>query len=704
MEQTESQIAKIQIFSPKTASNYIHTTAEKAAASDSELYLVAELPLLNPAALEGCQQICLAVSSSLKRTYKRPLTDESFENAISQINEELAKLASMGQTYWVDKFNCVLAVKNGEHFHIASCGKVSAYLLRNGEFTDISCSTQKTHPLKTFENFATGKLKLGDLVILSNTKLLNYISIDRLKEILTKNNFLTASQTIIELLKENAGPEVAFGTILNLQVPYGKQHSDEIDLENYIVDNSSGRFNLQNVTSFLKSLLGAASAKRPAKTELPKTLSSNLDSKDIKKIPSLEEMVKISSPKNSISFLNKFSSAKDFLSHGLELTKKFFKNLPKILSGAGKSFSKENISQLSGPKKFFFIAAGFLILAFILNLGITVYLKNNRKTKTEVVNKLSEINIALNNTESLLLYRDEKKARESFEIAQSSLPNMEEIPEEQQQEYKNITARMDGLKKQIERTVELEAQELGGLADAERLINLPEYIAVQAGNSIVSYNKQTGSIEDGKLKNTSPIIAALAIKPGITTVYNGEYLAVWDYSSGTVGQTLISSVPAKENFVGLAYYPTNNRVYVIDKQKKQVINFLVNVNRLQNPVVAISETTDLGNAIGIAIDGSIYVLNTNGISKYQAGKLAQFEMPFLFKPFSGQGKIYTEINWQNIYLLDQGNNRILVLDKSGELVNTIISQDFTNLKDFIVDEANKTIHVLNGSSLLKVNF
>src|SRR5262249_48839825 len=154
--------------------------------------------------------------------YKRPLNDNSFETAVAQINEELGKLASMGQTYWVNKFNCILAVKNGTEFTVATCGKTSAFLLRGNEFTNISTSPEQAHPLKTFDTFASGKIKLNDVLILSNTQLLNFLSMDRLREILSRQNFLAAAQTIIELLKEMAGPEVAFGTILNLQVPAGQ--------------------------------------------------------------------------------------------------------------------------------------------------------------------------------------------------------------------------------------------------------------------------------------------------------------------------------------------------------------------------------------------------------------------------------------------------------------------------------------------------
>ena len=228
--------------------------AEKADFGQSELYVVVELPLFNPEAVEACERICLAISSTLKRAYRKPTGGDNFETAISQINEELGKLASLGQTQWIDKLNCVLGVKDGRNFSIASCGKVSAFLLRNKEYTDISCSPEQSHPLKTFETFAAGKIRLGDLVILSTTQLFNHLSMDRLQTIVSNAPFLTATQTIIALLKDNADPQTSFGVLLNLQVEPGQATEEEVNLENYIVETPGGVSFFGKNLAYIKSI------------------------------------------------------------------------------------------------------------------------------------------------------------------------------------------------------------------------------------------------------------------------------------------------------------------------------------------------------------------------------------------------------------------------------------------------------------------
>jgi len=93
---------------------------------------------------------------------------------------------------------------------------------------------------------------------------------------------------------------------------------------------------------------------------------------------------------------------------------------------------------------------------------------------------------------------------------------------------------------------------------------------------------------------------------------------------------------------------------------------------------------------------------SSGITKYYAGRLAEFKEPTLITPLSGKGKIYTESDFEYLYVMDAGNNRIVILSASGDVVQTLTSPEFTDLKDFYVDEANRTIYILNDTALLKV--
>ncbi len=674
MSQLESQIAKIHLFNRASASNYVYVMAEKAAGSDAELYMVAELPLFNPAAYTQCEQICLAVAGSLRRTFKRPLLESTFENAIAQINEELGKLVETGQDYWVNKFNCVLAVKDQGRLTVATCGKTAAFLLREGNFSDISVNSEESHPLKTFDSFATGKIRLGDVLIFSNTQLLNFLSLDRLKEILKKENFLSAAQTVIQLLKESADPNAAFGTILNMQVPLGQTAPEEMDLESYVVESSAHVPFFKKILLFLKNLSGASGPSRESKAPLPKISAS-------------ERLAQIKGAGGKI----------------LRGAQSAYGDFSGKIKNAGQAISPSQVKQFSPAKKYLFFAIITCVVAAGLMVSAAIYNKNIKQKKAAVATKLKGVKDSLNLAESSLLYKDDDQARTYFMKAEEQMPKEIELFKEQKAEYASLVKQFSDFKSQIDKKTPVEPESLGSLAESALLISLPEYLAVESGKNLISYEKQSGKIEDGKIKVGQTISSAVSIKPGLAVIYNGESLLPWDYAQGTTGAPIISSVPAKEGFVGLAYYPTNSRAYLVDKEKNQLISFLVTKDKLQKPVVALADPS-LKDAQSLAIDGNVYILTQNSILKFAAGKQSDFAIPFLFDAFSGPGKITTQIGWENLYLLDIEKKRVIIIDKNGNLLKVLVSDKFDNLKDFAVDESQMTIWVLNGPELLKLNY
>lgn len=671
MDELESQIAKIQLGGGKHASSYVFTLAEKI--GRAELYIVAELPLLNPAAEESCEKICLAIASTLKRALARPIGEETFENAIAATNEELGKLASMGQTHWIDKLNCIIAVKENSGFTIASCGKVAAYLLRNKEFTDISCSSSlESHPLKTFENYASGKIRLGDLLILSTTQLFNHISMDRLRDIVTQNSFLNATQTIIELLKENGGPEVAFGSLLNLQVAPGEVSDEEVDLESYVAETPQQQIGLVGKTlDYIKAALTMDKARVP-KVGLPKI--------------SLEQIKNIGG--NAKNLASKSKSAWNALGKGVAAGKK--------------TLDLENFRKLSPQKKFFLISAGLLLLAFFVNLAIASHYKTTKQAQTQVASQLQEVQNLLGNAEASLLYKDDAKAADFLGQAQSKIPAESTVPAASKNLYAEVKKRFADLQQKIEKVSQSAVTNLGSLSEASLLIKLPPFLATQSGTTIISYNTASGLVQDGALLSSETVVENAFIKNNASVVYNGKSLLVWDYAKKQFSPAFNLSVPLQDSYAGLKFYPTNSRVYLANKKSGQVLSFLVGSNGLSKPVVAVAGA-DLSTAQDVAVDGNVYVLNSGGILKYLGGKPADFKMPYSATAFAGSGRLFTDASSKNIYLLDKGGNRILVMDKKGVLVETLKSPEFTHLKDFSVDEKNKVIYVLNDVSLLKVS-
>ncbi len=105
---------------------------------------------------------------------------ESFEHALTAVNQTLADLAAEGQNDWVGKLNAVVGVLHENEVHVTQIGTASAYMVRGHSSTDITegLSDQASGATaKTFINVASGDLEVGDKILATTDEVLNHLSI-----------------------------------------------------------------------------------------------------------------------------------------------------------------------------------------------------------------------------------------------------------------------------------------------------------------------------------------------------------------------------------------------------------------------------------------------------------------------------------------------------------------------------------------------
>jgi myo-inositol-hexaphosphate 3-phosphohydrolase len=254
----------------------------------------------------------------------------------------------------------------------------------------------------------------------------------------------------------------------------------------------------------------------------------------------------------------------------------------------------------------------------------------------------------------------------------------------------------------LEKTVEITSENLGILANNNDLLDFPEHIAVSSINGYVSYNKQNHSIKDNEIKLNSKTVFSQRVTPNLTAIFDGENLKLWDYKNNTLSENFKTLVPSQADAVNLAYYSTKQRLYMLNKAQNQLTSFALLGDAIAKPENALLLNPDDSKAIvDFAIDGSIYLLKPNAIIKYYAGTRTEFKTN-LIDPLSDAKKIFTSVETKNLYILEPAKKRVIVLNKQGNLIYNLTNPDWNNLKDFVVDEKNKTVYLLNDSSLLKL--
>jgi DNA-binding transcriptional MerR regulator len=84
------------------------------------------------------------------------------------------------------------------------------------------------------------------------------------------------------------------------------------------------------------------------------------------------------------------------------------------------------------------------------------------------------------------------------------------------------------------------------------------------------------------------------------------------------------------------------------------------------------------------------------------GKPEVFVVTGLERPFSGDVRLYTNEDLQRLYLLDRGNDRIVVLSKAGEYQEEYRSGDFAGAADLAVDPKEEKVWLVRGSLVEEV--
>jgi hypothetical protein len=169
-----------------------------------------------------------------------------------------------------------------------------------------------------------------------------------------------------------------------------------------------------------------------------------------------------------------------------------------------------------------------------------------------------------------------------------------------------------------------------------------------------------------------------------------EAIKKYDLAESSIGQAI----------KGMSIY--NNRLYLLSPQNKQIYRLNRSANNFSGASAWLNQPTDFSSAVSLAIDSSIFVLNTNGqITKFSRGVTVPFTLTKLTPPLTEVNKF--NITTKFIYILDTKNKRLVAFDKTGKLQAQYQIDQLSNMLDFSIDEANNKAYILNNTSVEQIN-
>ncbi|MFH1012182.1 MAG: hypothetical protein V1760_00320, partial [Candidatus Peregrinibacteria bacterium] len=157
---------------------------------------------------------------------------------------------------------------------------------------------------------------------------------------------------------------------------------------------------------------------------------------------------------------------------------------------------------------------------------------------------------------------------------------------------------------------------------------------------------------------------------------------------------------------GLDVAAYGRNIYILSPSTNQIYKY----SRLRSNYANATEyNTDatLQNAIGIAIDGNVYVLQKGGeIIKLFKSKVQPFTIEDIATDLSEVTKIYTSIELDNLYLLDPANKQVIIIEKDrggvARYVGQVVFEELPNVNDLYVDKGEANLYLLTDQKIYRV--
>ena len=166
-------------------------------------------------------------------------------------------------------------------------------------------------------------------------------------------------------------------------------------------------------------------------------------------------------------------------------------------------------------------------------------------------------------------------------------------------------------------------------------------------------------------------------------------------------KTIVTNTSSWKSVGGFATYLNN--FYVLDTPAG-IYKFAGSGSKYtKSNYLASGVNPDLSQAKDIAIDGSIWVVNSDGtILKFTKGKQDSLTISGLDKPLSSPTRIYTTVDMDNVYILDNGNARLVEIDKNGAYKAQYATGLLKNATQLTVDEKNKTATFISSGTAYQI--
>lgn len=602
------------------------------------------------------EEIGQAILQCLKENFYDDISKDPylrFEEVLKKVNALVLQKEKEKQFKFGSNLSVACGIVARDNLYLSQAGDAEVYLVRGKYVSVISEGlAEEDVSNELFSNIASGTLEDKDVVIFSSTKLFRYLTEIDLAKIFSNYNLPEALRELQGVLKRE---------ILNPTTVLG------VDIKQ--VD--------------------------PVTEELP--AASVMSSKNI--MNAWQKVRKVTSDHKEFFQKRVMPSLKSLRSW------KSVKSLPRVDRKALKNsvFQKRKI-----------FLAGILLLVGVLGFG--VYQMKVRGLEIKKINQfeadLLRVRDNLDMAKTKANY-DKEKAGQLLKIADESARKVfisGYLKKEANLALEQINLQKDNLDN-IRRVASKERRNIADLAKKRSNVNAMGVMPYKDRLAVFEYNALYEVVLDTvtdplTIDSEEHVIRGRYFEDQGGLVFLTRSGKLIEYKDGLFN-FMDTEDKAWHTGTDLAVY--SDKVYILDAQNNVIWKYRRKRDNYSVPDKYLSDV-DLTGAVSMAIDGSVYLLKSNGvIEKYYVGKKRDLRIDNapIVAPQNPR-VIYTEKEMDQIYVLDATLKRVLIYYKSPtsdtltynmQLVFEDLQEEF---KDIYVDKKAQRLYLLTSSALYEV--
>ncbi len=646
--------------------NYAYDLGEEGSPNSGKIYITVDVQN-NPVDAEVVGE---TIFDAVRKTFFVDLQQDPyarFEEAIRAVNKALNQLKEDRVSKFIGNLNVVIsAVVNGV-LYLTQTGDAEAYLVRRRLLTALSDGLYDPDSNEYFTNIASGALESGDFLIISTTRLLRYIGKNDLARICVNSNLVASLGELKERL---------FAEILG-----------RIGIIGVVVNESMHEFSKDEV----------------------KHVEEHLEKAEIYDAGrGVENKNRVRVGKNE-----SFARAVAVLTNVVNDLKNKVSNLRVDGVGGGRGVGNGRFSGRGRNSKFSSMQIAVSVFVMIVVLIGGVWWMKSRADEQAIIQNYSKVLAEVKDEISSALttgqYNKEQAGQRLKDAEKKAVEvlNSRYYTAKANELLKEIYEARDSLDGVVRPKVSVVADfstkrsnvNIIGLLGLNNMFYGFEYNAL--------YPVTLDTVQDPlTLDDNEEVVAGAVYEDKGSLLFWTKSNKLIEYKDGNVS-FLDTQDGAFKSGVDIKGY--SNKFYVLSPKDNQIWRYTRRRDKFDS-AVAWNVDADLKDAVSFAIDGNVYVLNKDGkVLKIFSGNvdndfsLRKLPIDGIEKPT----KIYTELDMDNIYILEPSKKRVLVFVKDSRTGDAVFDKQFVfdslvNLKDLYVDKDTGVMYLVDGQKLYKV--